>query len=190
VSFASSVALRFVVGPSRLLAAELVAALLLIVVIRRWARHLPYGGTAWYRLVVVSALLMVFEFAIGQVFPQHGSFGIMIGDTMSATVYIALIGLMAVPLMLFWEMFFRGVVYSIVEQARDRPTAVFASALAPLVVALPLLGMNWQVVAPAFILSLALSVSRSMTNSVTPALVTQGIGAVKFAFFSVLVALS
>lgn len=180
------------ISPTWGLPVTMVGAVALLVVFgRAWWRRVPLTTTPWYRIVVVTALLLGLLIAIGMSAPSPASDlpGIRVEGGVARTAYFALLILLALPTMLAGELFLRGFLYSLFEEWRGPGTAVVGTVVVSVVVVAPL-----EPAAPLVLASLAtpllLAGSRWLTKSLVPALVAQGVMGVLAGAFLYLMAAS
>jgi membrane protease YdiL (CAAX protease family) len=175
----------------RILLAEAVASVLLVLVLRRWKASLPFAGSPTYRLLAVAAALLVVLIVEGRIQPTPESLDLTFRtESVLDRVWAAAIGALAVPSAVFGELFFRGVLYSHLREWRGSLAAVLGTAAISVVLVLPLVGFQWGFLAIGFASSLLLAASRWHTGSVTPAVLAQGAHTAVGALFAILVAFS
>ena len=174
----------------RVLGVEIVAVLALIYVWRRWAHLLPHGGVPWYRLILVTTLVIVSLFVAGQSVPDGGGFSLSFTDDHRPNpIYAIAVGLLAVPTALFYELFLRGVVYSLFEQRGGGGLAIAGSSAVSTFLILAA-GFALPALVAGVLTSLVLAWSRWLTKSITPAVAAQAFAAAYAALFMFLVAAS
>jgi membrane protease YdiL (CAAX protease family) len=172
----------------RVLGGEVIATLLLVYVWRRWIHLLPHGGVPWYRLLLVTMLVIAGMFAVGTV-PVDGSSLSFTDEYRPNVIWAIAVGLLAVPTALFYELFLRGVVYSLFEQ-RGGPARAVAGSTVVSAFLVVTAGFAVPALIAGILTSLLLAWSRWLTTSITPAVVAQGIAGVYVALFMFMVAAS
>jgi membrane protease YdiL (CAAX protease family) len=174
----------------RVLGVEIVAVLALIYVWRRWAHLLPHGGVPWYRLILVTTLVIVSLFVAGQSVPDGGGFSLSFTDDHRPNpIYAIAVGLLAVPTALFYELFLRGVVYSLFEQRGGGGLAIAGSTAVSTFLILTA-GLALPALIAGVLTSLVLAWSRWLTRSITPAVAAQVFAGAYTALFMFLIAAS
>jgi membrane protease YdiL (CAAX protease family) len=141
---------------------------IVVLVLYRWKHPVRLSAPLGH-LVIVTAVLLVLLWTALHMAPMSGptvNIGAIPGPIIVATVLLLL------PAIVGDEIFFRGVIFDLVEERRGTVSAVVAAGLLPAAVGLPfttsLLMVAWTAVT-----GLTLALSRALTGSLAPALIAR-----------------
>lgn len=152
------------------------AAVLLVIFGKTWWRRSPFVTTPWYRIVVVTVMLLGMLIATNT--SQQGASplpAIQVEGGMARAAYFALLMILAVPTAVAGELFLRGYLYSLLEDWRGAGTAVVGTAVVSAIVVAPITPPGAGLVLGSLVAPLLLAGSRWLTRSLVPALVAQGV---------------
>ncbi len=175
-----------------------VASGLMVWASNRFEHVLPFGWSPWSRIMVVTMILIAFLIVIpsvvGRFVPTTSGYSIdevLLGyGGLLQAFYLLMLGVLLVVGTLLTELFFRGVLYSLLDDWRGPGLAVTGSTVAFVGMWMVIFPPNvWHSAAVAVGTGVLLAGSRWLTGSLAPAMVAQGMLAFSGVAFLALVAL-